>query len=209
MTLRLPTVLAFGAVALLTLDACGPKRRGAKHGGGEGEEPAASSGGGDAKNDHFDQQVAKARVLAPQLSKGAVVVLRFFNPTNNFRASMIFADRGEPEKKESGRFLVLAEAKGESDALLATVTILHRNWRPGSYQCDNDTMIAFGISDHWDPTATDTYVSSQAGAHCTMSLQEGKAPGDLEGTITGEFVTNAGNHKLVVQSGYIYVKQFQ
>lgn len=207
MTPRLTiAVAAVALVTLSTLSACGPKNRNPKYSGG-GEEGNAASG--DSKNDHFDAQVGKARVLAPQLAKGSVFVLRFHNPSNNFRASMVFLDKEFPEKKESGRHLVLAEAKGENDALLATVTLLHRNWQPGVYNCDDDTMMAFGLSDHWDPTASDTYVSTQAGSRCTLTLQEGQAPGDLEGSIRGEFVTNSGGHKLVIQDGYIYVKQFQ
>jgi hypothetical protein len=198
--------IGIAAVLLVALTACGPKNRKAKHGSGEAEETSSSSG--DSKNDHFDTQVEKARVIAPQLSKGAVIVLRFFNPSNNFRASMAFVDKDYPEKKESGRHLVLAEAHGDNDALLATITILHRNWQPGTYQCNEDTMIAFGLNEHWDPTAPDTYLSASPGSSCSIVLQEGKAPGDLEGSIRGVFNTNNGTHKLVIQDGYIYVKQF-
>lgn len=201
MTLRLTSMVAFSAVALLVLDGCG-KKRPVKTGGEE--EPAADKG-----HDKFDAQVALAREHAPKAGKGTAIVLRFFNPTNNFKASMLFVDNELPEKKESGRWLILGEAKGEKSELLATVTILHRNWQPGQFHCDDDTQVAFGISDHWDPQAPDTYVSWQPGAKCNLSLQEGQAPGDLEGSLSGEFVTNAGNHKLVIQDGYIYVKQFQ
>lgn len=202
MTLRLPSLLAFTALSLLVLEGCGPKKRGKTP---DDDDSAASK----SSNDKFDQQVALAREHAPKAAKGSAVVLRFFNPTNNFRASMLFVDNEFPEKKESGRFLVLAEAKGASDELLATISLLHRTWQPGQYQCDDDTQVAFGLADHWDPQAPDTYTSWQPGAHCTLLLQEGRAPGDLEGTLRGEFVNNAGSHKLTIADGYLYIKQFQ
>jgi hypothetical protein len=202
MTLRLPALAAFAAMSLLVLDGCGPKRRGKT---AEDDDDKAKSS---QSLDHFDQEVALAREAAPKLAKGTAVVLRFFNATNNFKASMLFLDAEFPEKKESGRFLVLAERK-DHGKLVATITILHRNWQPGQFQCDEDTQVAFGIGDHWEPQAPDTYVSWQPGAHCTLTLQEGQAPGDLEGSIRGEFVNNAGTHKLTIADGYLYMKQFQ
>lgn len=201
------TTIGIAAALLVALTACGPKNRNAKHGGGDEDDTSSSKS--DNNNDRFDETVAFAREKAPQAPKGTAVVIRFFNPSNNFKASLLFVDNDDPEKKESGRFLVLAEAKGKNSELLATLTILHRNWQPGSYQCNDDTVIAFGLSDKWDPSAPDSYVSTAPGSHCTLLLQEGKAPGDLEGSIRGEFMTNSGGHKLVIQDGYIYVKQFQ
>ena len=128
---------------------------------------------------------------------------------NNSESVMLFVDNEFPEKKESGRFLILGEAKGEKSELLATVTILHRTWQPGTYACNEDTQVAFGLSDHWNPAAEDTYVSWQPGANCQLSLQEGQQPGDLEGSLRGTFVTNAGSHKIEIEAGYLYIKQFQ
>ena len=105
--------------------------------------------------------------------------------------------------------LVLAEAKNNGE-LLSTLSILHKNWQPGTYACGDETLIGFALSSSWNPAAPDTYGSWNAGAGCEFELHPSAAvPGDLEGSFRGVFVQNDGNGKLTIQDGYIYVKAFQ
>lgn len=207
MNLRLPVTLALASCALLVLDGCGPKRRGPKYGGG-GEEETAE--GGEKKNlDNFDEQVATFRANWPSRAQGSVVVVRFFNKGNNLKLSLVYVDKSAPEfKPKSGNHLVLAEAIGKNDELLSTLSILHKNWQPGTYACGEDTLIGFALSNQWNPAAPDTYGSWNTGAGCEFELHPAQTPGDLEGTFRGEFVKNDGTGRLTVMDGYFYVKAF-
>ncbi|MBI2388516.1 MAG: hypothetical protein HYV09_02765 [Deltaproteobacteria bacterium] len=203
MELRLPYALAFASLALLVLDGCGPKKRGVRH-APDTEEPS------EGKNlDNFDESVATFRAQWPSMPQGAVVVVRFFNPSNNLKLSLVYVDKAAPEfKPKSGNHLVLAEAKGKNSELLSTLSILHKHWQPGQYACGDDTLIGFALSSQWNPTAGETYGSWNKGAGCELELHPAAQPGDLEGSFRGVFVKNDGSGALTIQDGYIYVKSF-
>lgn len=205
MELRLPWVLAFASFALLVLDGCGPKKRGPRHATGpDTEEPAEGK-----DLDNFDDSVATFRAQWPKMPQGSVVVVRFYNPANKLKLSLVYVDKAAPEfKPKSGSHLVLAEAKGKNGELLSTLSILHKSWQPGQYACGDDTLIGFALSAQWNPTGPETYGSWNKGAGCEFELHPAAQPGDLEGAFRGVFVKNDGSGALTIQDGYIYVKSF-
>lgn len=208
MNVRTPLAFVLAACALLVLDGCGPKRRGPKYGSGNSD--SSSSSGSNKNLDRYDAQVAVVREVFPKETQGAAMVVRFYNPSKNMKLSLVYVDKSQPEfKPKSMSHLVLAEAKNDGE-LLSTMSILHKNWQPGTYACGDETLIGFSLSNTWNPAGPDTYGSWNAGGGCQFELHAAsQSPGDLEGSFRGVFVQNGGGGKLTIQDGYLYVKAFQ
>ena len=127
--------LLIGALALSTLNACGKKPKPRTVVEEEEESSDGSKSGGDDL-DHWDEQYALVKSKAPDLDKGAAVVVRFVNEKKGTKISLVYLTTDAPQYKDQiDSRVLIAKATGKNDKVLSTVTIIVKNWEPGHYPC--------------------------------------------------------------------------
>lgn len=208
--------LFIGALALTTLDACGrkkPPRTVVQEEEDDNEASSKSSKSGGDNLDHWDEQYALVKGKAPDLEKGAAIVVRFVNEKKGTKISLVYLTEEAPQFKEQiGSRVIIAKAKGKNETVLSTVTIIVKKWEAGKYPCSTGPdVVAIGaaISDEWDPKGPETYWTMNDNGTCEVEITSGDKPGDLQAHFHAKLTQNkdASNY-LLIDNGYFYVKRF-
>lgn len=183
-----------------------PSSGGQTAGGG-----SSGSSGGSSEFYSFEENMQRIKEKVPTWDNGAGITVNFLNETSGKRLSLVFVDQGPPIFKDQiGLWVVQGKATGNNETLGHMVIGL-QNLAPGRYSgSPSSKAVVMSIaltSANYDGNSPETTWTINEGGWIEMTLQDGRAPGDLEGTFRAKLYSNDTKKFYTVENGYLYINR--